>query len=195
MGKPTNELTKTEMVAAWICRIVAATILLQTLSSSSDTYLRRFARWRDRVLKDGERLRLVEAGNRAQGRIFRDDMHFWTGRSKPKSMRFSPDFQVSSSGGDDVRFRSVEEFRAGRGFEILEFNGAASEATSAYDASKSLREAYKILFRQWSSFLLSARRTGDADIARTRSRRSSSNGNATDEPAFVTLWRIRSCAV
>ena len=31
MGKPMNELTKTEVVVAWICRIVAATILLQTL--------------------------------------------------------------------------------------------------------------------------------------------------------------------
>lgn len=28
-------------------------------------------------------------------------------------------------------------------------NGAASEATSAYDSSKSLREAYRILFQQW----------------------------------------------
>jgi uncharacterized membrane protein YphA (DoxX/SURF4 family) len=31
MEKPMNELTKTEVVVAWICRIVAATILLQTL--------------------------------------------------------------------------------------------------------------------------------------------------------------------
>jgi uncharacterized membrane protein YphA (DoxX/SURF4 family) len=31
MEKPMNELTKTEVVVAWICRIFAATILLQTL--------------------------------------------------------------------------------------------------------------------------------------------------------------------
>ena len=31
MGKPMNELTKTEVIVAWICRIVAAVILLQTL--------------------------------------------------------------------------------------------------------------------------------------------------------------------
>ena len=35
------------------------------------------------------------------------------------------------------------------GFAILELNGAASEATSAYDFSKSLREAYRVLFQQW----------------------------------------------
>jgi putative oxidoreductase len=31
MGKPMNELTRTKVVVAWICRVVAATILLQTL--------------------------------------------------------------------------------------------------------------------------------------------------------------------
>jgi hypothetical protein len=31
IGKPMNELTKTEVFVAWICRIVAAVILLQTL--------------------------------------------------------------------------------------------------------------------------------------------------------------------
>ena len=37
----------------------------------------------------------------------------------------------------------------GKGFTILELNGAASEATNAYDSSKSLRGAYRILFEQW----------------------------------------------
>jgi uncharacterized membrane protein YphA (DoxX/SURF4 family) len=31
MGKPMNELTRTKVIVAWICRVVAATILLQTL--------------------------------------------------------------------------------------------------------------------------------------------------------------------
>jgi hypothetical protein len=31
MGKPINELTRTQGVVAWICRVVAAAILLQTL--------------------------------------------------------------------------------------------------------------------------------------------------------------------
>ena len=101
------------------------------------------------MLKDGERLRLVEAGNRAQGRIFRDDMHFWSRALEAQIDAIFTRLPGFFIGGYDVRFRSVEEFRAGRGFEILELNGAASEATSAYDASKSLREAYKILFRQW----------------------------------------------
>lgn len=50
--------------------------------------------------------------------------------------------------GYDVRFSSIAELRAGNGFKILELNGAASEATSAYDSGKSLRQAYGILFKQ-----------------------------------------------
>jgi hypothetical protein len=60
--------------------------------------------------------------------------------------RALPGFYI---GRYDVRFSSVEEFRKGEGFTILELNGAASEATSAYEADKSLREGYSILFKQW----------------------------------------------
>ena len=56
-----------------------------------------------------------------------------------------PGFYV---GRYDVRFASHEQFVRGEAFTILELNGAASEATSAYDSSKSLREAYQILFKQ-----------------------------------------------
>ena len=44
---------------------------------------------------------------------------------------------------------SIGQFRRGEEFLILELNGAASEATSAYDGRKSLREAYALLFKQW----------------------------------------------
>jgi hypothetical protein len=46
----------------------------------------------------------------------------------------------------DVRFGLI---RMGEGIAILELNGAASEATNAYDSSKSLRDVYRILFQQW----------------------------------------------
>jgi membrane protein DedA with SNARE-associated domain len=115
----------------------------------ADTYLRRFDRWRTRVLENGESLRLVEAGNHAQGCIFRDGMRFWSSELEEQIDAISSRLPGFFIGRYDVRFRSIEEFRAGRGFKILELNGAASEATSAYDSSKSLREAYGILFQQW----------------------------------------------
>jgi hypothetical protein len=49
----------------------------------------------------------------------------------------------------DIRFASEDDLRAGNNFQIIELNGAASEATSIYDARNSLFSAYKTLFRQW----------------------------------------------
>jgi hypothetical protein len=49
----------------------------------------------------------------------------------------------------DIRYESEEDFKRGRNFQIIELNGATSEATSIYDARNSLFSAYRTLFRQW----------------------------------------------
>jgi hypothetical protein len=49
----------------------------------------------------------------------------------------------------DVRFSSEADVRAGKNFQIIELNGAASEATSIYDSRNSIFAAYRTLFRQW----------------------------------------------
>lgn len=115
----------------------------------SDLYLRRFASRRKQILQAGERLRLVEAGNHAQGCIFRDGHHLLTPQLEAcidSISRRVPGFFV---GRYDLRYESDDELRQGRGFQILELNGAAAEATSIYDARTSLVAAYRTLFRQW----------------------------------------------
>jgi hypothetical protein len=49
----------------------------------------------------------------------------------------------------DLRYSDDEALSRGEGFQILELNGAASEATNIYDANNSLWSAYRTLFRQW----------------------------------------------
>jgi hypothetical protein len=49
----------------------------------------------------------------------------------------------------DIRYAREKDLRAGRDFHIVELNGAASEATSIYDARNSVLTAYRTLFRQW----------------------------------------------
>jgi hypothetical protein len=46
---------------------------------------------------------------------------------------------------------SLRRFTANvkKNFQIIELNGAASEATSIYDARNSIFDAYRTLFRQW----------------------------------------------
>lgn len=115
----------------------------------ADTYLRRFRARQDEVLSAGEPLKLVEAGNHAQGCIFRDGMHLGSPALAACLDAISRQLRGFYIGRYDVRYRSADELRSGAHFQIIELNGAASETTSIYDRRQSLRGAYRTLFRQW----------------------------------------------
>lgn len=115
----------------------------------AEIYLRRFAARRDEVLAAGAELKLVEAGNHAQGCIFRDGMRLCTPALEARMDEISQKLDGFFIGRYDIRFASEDDLRAGKNFQIIELNGAASEATSIYDAKNSLWSAYRTLFQQW----------------------------------------------
>ncbi len=113
------------------------------------TYLERFGAAVDRILPRGESLRLVEAGNHCQGCIFKegDDLYSEELRNAFDEISMKlPGFYI---GRYDIRYRSDDELRTGKGFQTIELNGAASEATNIYDECNSLWSAYATLYRQW----------------------------------------------
>jgi len=101
------------------------------------------------VLPAGETLKLVEAGNHAQGCVFQDGGRLWSETLERRIDEISQRLRGFFIGRYDIRYSSEEELRAGHNFQIIELNGAASEATSIYDARNSLGAAYRTLFRQW----------------------------------------------
>ncbi len=116
----------------------------------ANRYLSRFADRQNEVLASGKSLRLVEAGNHAQGCIFRDGAHLATPALAARIDEISrriPGFHI---GRYDVRYADEMALAEGRDFKILELNGAAAEATNIYDARYSVFRAYQILFRQWA---------------------------------------------
>jgi len=115
----------------------------------AETYLRRLGGRRSDILPDGETLRLVEAGNHVQGCIFRDGAHLWSEELERRIDEISQRLDGFFIGRYDIRFGSEADLRTGRNFQIIELNGAASEATNIYDARNSLWTAYRTLFRQW----------------------------------------------
>jgi membrane protein DedA with SNARE-associated domain len=115
----------------------------------ANKYLARLGERRNEILPGGETLKLVEAGNHAQGCIFRDGMHLCSEELERRIDEISRKLNGFFIGRYDIRYSSETELRAGRGFQIIELNGAASEATSIYDARNSLWSAYRTLFRQW----------------------------------------------
>lgn len=137
-------------------------------------YLQRFANRRNEVLAPGETLRLVETGNHAQGCIFRDGMHLHTDALERVIDKISQRLPGFFIGRYDIRYENEEDFKQGCNFQIVELNGASSEATSIYDARNSLFSAYRTLFRQWRMVF--------AIGARNRA-----NGHAPS--SLTALWR------
>jgi membrane protein DedA with SNARE-associated domain len=113
------------------------------------TYLRRFPELAPRVIPAGAVIRLVEAGNHCQGCIFEDGADLASEELRAAFDRISQNLSGFFIGRYDVRYGNQDELRAGRAFTIVELNGAASEATSIYDAHTTLRDAYGMLYRQW----------------------------------------------
>jgi membrane protein DedA with SNARE-associated domain len=128
-----EELIRTDLRAALMAR----------------TYLRRFASRRDEVLIPGEMLKLVETGNHAQGCIFLDGSHLHTEALERAIDQISQRLPGFFIGRYDIRYENDEELKQGRNFQIIELNGATSEATSIYDPRNSLFSAYRTLFQQW----------------------------------------------
>jgi len=115
----------------------------------ANKYLTRFKGRENEVLAVNHQLKLVEAGNHAEGCIFRDGMHLLTPTLADRIDEISKNVSGFFVGRYDIRFPSLDDLQRGENFQIVELNGAASEATSIYDAKNSVFAAYRTLFRQW----------------------------------------------
>jgi membrane protein DedA with SNARE-associated domain len=113
------------------------------------TYLKRFGTEAERIFSKGERFRLVEAGNHCQGCEFQDGSDLFSEQLLNTFDFISQNLCGFFVGRFDVRYWDDDELRAGKNFQIIELNGAASEATNIYDSHNSLWSAYGTLFRQW----------------------------------------------
>ena len=134
-------------------------------------YLPRLAGRENEVLPLGARFPLVQAGNHAQGCIFRDGVRWNTLHLQRRIDEISQKLNGFFIGRFDIRFASEEDLQAGNNFQIIELNGATAEATSIYDARNSLRSAYRTLFQQWDLvFAIGAenRRRGCAPMSALR---------------------------
>ena len=99
---------------------------------------------------EGEVFQLVFSGDHAQGCIFKDGTAKHTqellARIHDIALRL-PEFYF---GRFDIRYHSDEAFFKGEAFQIVEVNGAGSEATNIWDPDMDLLTAYSILFKEWS---------------------------------------------
>ncbi len=123
-------------------------------------FLARLGARRRAVPARGERLRLGEAGNHAQGTMFTDGSDLITPALEAAinalSLAFpgGPGEGWTAGGFDfgrfDIRYASDDQLRRGEAFSIVELNGSSSEATALYDPSRGLLWALGLLLGQWN---------------------------------------------
>ncbi len=97
----------------------------------------------------GERLQLVELGTHCRGAMFLDGAEVRTNELRETIDAISKKFDGFYFGRYDIRTPSIEDFKRGQNFKVVELNGVTSEATSIYDPSNSLWQAYRVLMQQW----------------------------------------------
>ncbi len=111
-------------------------------------YMRRHESILDDVIPSGQNFRLAFTGSHSRGTIFRNGNEYITSgmlSSFDKLSHHIPEFYF---GRFDVRFSDYRELQEGRGFKIVEINGAGAEATHIWDRRTSLFSAYRTLFEQ-----------------------------------------------
>jgi pimeloyl-ACP methyl ester carboxylesterase/membrane protein DedA with SNARE-associated domain len=101
------------------------------------------------IPQKGEAVQLVEVGTHCRGAIFLDGSWVNTEVLEQAIDRISQSYPGFYFGRYDIRTPSIEDFKQGRNFKVLELNGVTSEATHIYDPKNSLFTAYKVLFSQW----------------------------------------------
>lgn len=112
-------------------------------------YLRVNAARAQVVLREGERVQLVEIGNHCKGTIFLDGNELATPELECEIDRLSKCFDGFFFGRYDLRVPSVEHLRRGEGLKVIELNGATSEATHIYDPRHGPLYGWATLCRQW----------------------------------------------
>ena len=108
-----------------------------------------------------EKVQLIDIGSHCRGAIFYDGKDFYTKRLEQQIDKISKNFKGFYFGRYDIRTPSLDDFKKGRNFKVLELNGVTSEATHIYDPKNSLWFAYKVLFKQWALLFDIAKQNND----------------------------------
>jgi hypothetical protein len=112
-------------------------------------YFRRHSARLDQAPAAGESIRLAFAGSHSRGAIFRNGTHLVTPEMEACFDSISQALPEFHFGRFDIRFERFADVQLGRGFSIVEINGAGAESTHIWDRRTSLLSAWRDLMRQY----------------------------------------------
>ena len=138
-----------------VAELVAADPILQ---ANADIYRKRQPETWDRVLADDEFHMLTNARSARLGAVYRDAMADVTPELETVIDRITREIPDFHFGRFDIRFTSPEELRQGRGFRIVELNGAGAEMLYIWVGTGTAMNAWRCLWQQYRTlFAIGAR--------------------------------------
>ena len=96
----------------------------------------------------GEVVRLATIGSTRVGGLYRDGQAHITPQLTRAIDAIARDMPAFHFGRFDVRFDSLQDLAAGRGFSIMEINGAGSEAIQAWDPDIGVVAGFRMIFKK-----------------------------------------------
>jgi membrane protein DedA with SNARE-associated domain len=102
----------------------------------------------DRVPRPDETVRLSFIGSNRVGGLYRDERQHITPAMIERFDAISRSIPEFYYGRYDVRFASLDRFRQGEDFRIIEINGAGGESINVWDPKMPLGQVYRELFAQ-----------------------------------------------
>ncbi|MYM59367.1 D-alanine--D-alanine ligase [Vibrio sp. OCN044] len=112
-------------------------------------YLPRHKEHLGLVIPKGDEFQLAFAGSHSRGCIFRNGNQFITPELEQKLDQILGGFTGFNYGRLDVKFRDIHKLMSGEDFDILEINGASSEAAHIWDSDTSLSHIFGTLLQQY----------------------------------------------
>jgi hypothetical protein len=94
----------------------------------------------------GEAVRISTIGSTRVGGLYEDASSLATPALLQEIDAIASDMKDLHIARFDLRYENLGAFLAGKGFSIIEVNGAGSEASHAWDPRFTLRQAYSIVF-------------------------------------------------
>jgi hypothetical protein len=101
-----------------------------------------------KVPASGEVVRLATIGSTRVGGLYRDGHACITAPLTQAVDAIARDMPAFHFGRFDVRFNSLQGLAAGRGFTIMEVNGAGSEAIQAWDPETGVLAGFRMIFEK-----------------------------------------------
>jgi hypothetical protein len=112
-------------------------------------YHKRHEKQFDEIIPKDQNFRLAFTGSHSRGTIFRNGNQYITDQMRRAFDRISYDIPEFYFGRFDVRFADYRELQQGKGFKIVEINGAGGEATHIWDRKTPILQAYRTLIKQF----------------------------------------------